>query len=129
MTMGKILLYSIIAFLSISCNIGRSDLNNDLGSANLKGKVMHIDGTFHDADVKCACPAAQKCACNQESFNYDEHGNFQEFSKVDNRCSITGYLLSISLEYFKHGNWVGQAQLYNGEIQNITIRNITYYNS
>jgi hypothetical protein len=252
--MKKMLPYLIIALLAISCNSGRSDLKNDLVSANLKGRVIHIDRTFHDANAKCACPAAQKCECNQEIFNYDEHGNLQESSMVDDNGNIawisryvyngrglckeirhfkgeiltgkeifsinghkvigsrifnaeglldngynyiykgdqiseeqtinsdskvtgtvinefengqisaqtrkdkdgkiisvskykrngnsdiveivlgiprdnTEFVLTLEYEYDNQGNWIKQTQLYNGEIQNITIRNITYYNS
>jgi hypothetical protein len=37
------------------------------------------------------------------------------------------YKLTFEYDYDDHGNWIRQTQTYNGEIQNITIRNITYY--
>jgi hypothetical protein len=39
------------------------------------------------------------------------------------------YKLEMAYEYDEQGNWTRQTQTYNGEIQNITIRNIFYYNT
>jgi hypothetical protein len=254
MTMKKILGIPALVLFLISCSGEKTVSKSDLQAANLKGKVVQIDKTFHDAAAKCVCPAAQKDECNKSIFTYDEKGNLKETSEIDdngnvmvntkyvynrkgqcqeanhysseklvgkeltcykdkkatgiqvfneeglleksynykyegdqiteeqtvdsegkvigtlsnefgngqlvsqtrrdtegNLLSVTKYTrninndiveilisvpkdkaeykLTLEYEYDEQGNWTKQTQLYNGEIQNITIRNITYANS
>lgn len=73
----------LIAILATSCKSGQSNLKSDLESANLKGKVWKIDKTIHDANGRCACPAAMKTECNQSKYIYNKKGNLIESYTID----------------------------------------------
>jgi hypothetical protein len=47
---------------------------------------------------------------------------------VTNSSDSIDYKITMEYEYDNQGNWVKQTQVYNGEIQGIILRNITYYN-
>jgi hypothetical protein len=46
---------------------------------------------------------------------------------VTNSSDSTDYKITMEYEYDNQGNWIKQTQVYNGEIQGIILRNITYY--
>lgn len=78
----------VIAIIAFSCKSEQSHLKSDLEIANLKGKVWKIDKTIHDANGRCACPAAMKTECNQSQFVYDNKGNLIESCKIDENGNI-----------------------------------------
>jgi hypothetical protein len=46
---------------------------------------------------------------------------------VTNSSDSTDFKITMEYEYDNQGNWIKQTQVYNGEIQGIILRNITYY--
>jgi hypothetical protein len=78
----------MIAFVAFSCKSEQSHLKSDLEIANLKGKVWKIGKTVHDANGKCACPAAMKTECNQTEYVYDTKGNLLVSYTVDENGSV-----------------------------------------
>ena len=68
----------LIAVFAFACKSEKSYVKSDLEAANLKGNVWKVDKTIHDANGKCACPAATKTECNQSKYVYDKKGNIIE---------------------------------------------------
>jgi len=103
-----ILMIVIIAF---SCKSEQSSLKSDLELANLKGNVWKIDRTFHDANGKCACPAATKTECNQSQYVYDKNGNLTESYTIDENGTI-----NVSTKYIYNRRGVcSEIDKYSGE--------------
>jgi hypothetical protein len=46
---------------------------------------------------------------------------------VTNMPDNTAFKITMEYEYDDQGNWIKQTQVYNGEIEGIILRNITYY--
>jgi hypothetical protein len=90
--MNKIACLSMIAIIAFSCKTEQSQVKSDLESANLKGKVWKIDKTIHDAEAKCACPAAMKTECNQSQYVYDNNGNLIESNAIDENGIINTFI-------------------------------------
>ncbi len=78
----------MIVFIAFSCKSGQSHLKSDLVTANLKGNVWKIGKTVHDANGKCACPAAMKTECNRTEYVYDKKGNLLVSYTIDENGSV-----------------------------------------
>jgi hypothetical protein len=78
----------MIAIVAFSCKSEQSHLKSDLEIANLKGNVWKIGKTVHDANGKCACPAAMKTECNHTEYVYDTEGKLLVSYTVDENGSI-----------------------------------------
>jgi len=78
----------MIAIVAFSCKSEQSHLKSDLEIANLKGNVWKIGKTVHDANEKCACPAAMKTECNQTEYVYDTKGNLLVSFTVDENGDV-----------------------------------------
>jgi hypothetical protein len=86
--MNKSVNLLIIAIVAFSCKSEQSHLKSDLEIANLKGNVWKVGKTIHDANGRCACPAAMKTECNQTEYIYDTKGNLLVSYTVDENGSV-----------------------------------------
>jgi hypothetical protein len=86
--MNKSVNLLMIAIVAFSCISEQPNVKSDLEIANLKGKVWKVGKTVHDANGRCACPAAMKTECNQTEYVYDTKGNLLVSYTVDENGSV-----------------------------------------
>ena len=87
------------AVIAVSCKTEISNNKSDLELANMKGKVWRVERKIHNANAVSACPAAEKAACNQSVFIYNEKGYLTESSDIDNSGEIA---LNCKYVYNRH---------------------------
>jgi hypothetical protein len=93
-------LFFLIVFIAFSCKSEQLPPKSDLQIANLKGNIWKIDKKVHDANGKCACPAAMKVECNQSQYVYDKKGNLTESFTINENGIIN---FSTKYIYNRHG--------------------------
>lgn len=118
------LLYTKIATLDKNGNViqqvrrGIDGAVFDKREASYDRSGRLLEETFYDAE---------NIAYQKTISTYDEHGNESTFDVLDliDNSFIVRY--SYKYQYDSGGNWMEQVALINGVVDNITIRNIEYY--
>jgi hypothetical protein len=86
--MRNLITIFLVAILILSCRSEKIALKSDLAISNLKGPVLKIEKTVHNATGKIVCPAAEKSECTNSIFIYNKEGNLTESSEIDENGKV-----------------------------------------